>query len=85
VAIKMRMTVVAINKLGLGEEEVRMRALDTGDGKEINASWSVEERMTDADFNMMITVDAEKGQFKVGEEYDISWSKVTGKVSAAKA
>jgi hypothetical protein len=86
-AIKMRLQVVAINKLGLGEEEVRMRATDAGDAKEINSSWSKEERQTDAEFNVMVTVNEEKGQFKVGEFYDISWSKVADneKSSAAAA
>lgn len=74
--IKLRMEVVAINNLGLGEQEVRMRATDKGDAKEVNASWSKEDRMTDADLNIMVTVEAEKGQFKQGEMYDISWKKV---------
>lgn len=72
----MRMKVVAINQLGLGEEEIRMRPVDSEANKELNETWSAEHQMTTAEFNMLITVDAEKGQFKVGEEYDLSWAKV---------
>jgi ssRNA-specific RNase YbeY (16S rRNA maturation enzyme) len=75
-AIKMRMTVVAVNHLGLGEEEIRMRPSDKEENKELNETWSKENRQTDAEFNMMITVEAEKGQFKIGDEFDISWKAV---------
>lgn len=75
-SIKLRMTVVAVNKLGLGEEEVRMRPVDSKENKELNETWSVPERQTDAELNIMVTVEAEKGQFAIGDEFDISWKKV---------
>jgi hypothetical protein len=78
-SIKMRMTVVAVNKLGLGEEEVRMRPADKPENQKLNETWSVENRQTDAELNIMVTVEDEKGQFKIGEEYDITWSKVTSR------
>lgn len=75
-SIKLRMTVVAVNKLGLGEEEVRMRATDKPENKELNETWSKETNQTDAELNIMVTVEAEKGQFAIGDEFDISWKKV---------
>jgi hypothetical protein len=78
-SIKMRMTVVAVNKLGLGEEEVRMRPADKPENQKLNETWSVADRQTDAELNIMVTVEDEKGQFKIGEEYDITWSKITSR------
>ena len=77
--IKLRMTVVAVNQLGLGEEEVRMRPADKPENQKLNETWSVENRQTDAELNIMVTVEDEKGQFKIGEEYDITWSKVAAR------
>jgi hypothetical protein len=78
-SIKMRMTVMAVNQLGLGEEEVRMCPTDKPENQKLNETWSVENRQTDAELNIMVTVEDEKGQFKIGEEYDITWSKVTSR------
>jgi hypothetical protein len=61
------------------DEEVRMRPADKPENKKLNETWSVENRQTDAELNIMVTVEDEKGQFKIGEEYDITWSKVAAR------